>query len=85
MEETITMSKEEFDKHLEDAAKKGARAVLTELGLDDINAVHDIKDLRDLLSAYKTARSIVWKNVINYATLFILGAFSYGVFMKWKL
>lgn len=78
------MKKEELEELQIKCAKEGARQALASLGLDDPNAVHDIKDLRDLLTAYRYTRSLIWATIIRYFTMFTIGALSYGVYMKLK-
>lgn len=81
-DETVTMTKHELEAMQQACAQEGARLALASLGLDDKEAVHDIADLRDLLTAYRQAKNIVWQTVIKYVTMFILGAISVGVFFK---
>ena len=46
----------EFEKIIQRASKEGARLALSELGLDDDHAHLDIRDLRELLKAFRIAK-----------------------------
>ena len=45
-----------------EAAEKGSDRALSRIGLHDENAVHDVKELRDLLEGWRQTKSSVWKN-----------------------
>lgn len=78
------MEKQELEDLQIRCAREGARQALAALGLDDPNAIHDIKDLRDLIAAYRYTKSLVWSTIIKYFTMFTLGALAYGMFSKMK-
>lgn len=80
----IDMTEAEFERKLEKAAKAGARIALREVGLDDDLAGSDIRDLRELLKAWKDTKSAVWQSVIRYFTTFMLGALTLGLIWKVK-
>lgn len=82
MSGTITMTKHELEELQIRCAKEGACQALAQLGLDDPEAVHDVKDMRDLIKAYRATRSLIWATIIKYATMFVLGALAYGIFAK---
>ena len=50
------ITKCELELLLEQASKEGAKKALTELGLHDENAPTDIRDLRELLKAFRIAK-----------------------------
>ncbi len=50
------ISKSELEELLQKASQKGSRMALSELGLNDENAFVDIRDLRELLKAFRVAR-----------------------------
>ena len=74
----VTLTPEELETLLDRAAKKGARAALEELGLQDDSAAKDIEDIRELLASWRETRKAVWSTVVKIATtgilLFIAGA-----------
>lgn len=69
---------------LERAAKAGAREALESIGLHDEKAVNDVRDLRDLLDAWRQARKTVWKTVVHAMTMAVLGAILTGVVLNVK-
>lgn len=52
---------------IEEASEIGADRVMCRLGLDDDNAHGDIDELRDLLSAWRVAKSSAWKAAVEWA------------------
>jgi len=74
----VTLTPEELEALLDRSAKKGARAALEELGLQDDSAAKDIEDIRELLASWRETRKAVWSTVVKIATtgilLFIAGA-----------
>ena len=50
------ITKCELELLLEQALKEGAKQALTELGLHDENAPTDIRDLRELLKAFRITK-----------------------------
>lgn len=59
-------------------AKTGARAVLHELGLDDPAAARDLRELRDLLRAWRDAKRVAWRTVVRWVTTVVLAAIAAG-------
>jgi hypothetical protein len=64
---------------LNSAAERGAERVLAHLGLENGHAARDIRELRDLLDAWRDARRTAWQTVIKVATTGILAALILGV------
>lgn len=54
------------------AAREGAKEALSRLGLDDETAAGDVRDLRDLLAAWRDARKIAWRTTIKVITTGLL-------------
>ena len=50
----VVMPQDEFEQLLEQAAARGAKRALADVGLEGDDAAHDIRELRDLLDAYNT-------------------------------
>lgn len=75
----IELSKKELEDMQIKSAEEGARLALAKIGLEDEQALHDIRDLRSILAAYREARKVVWQTCVKYITMFILGALSYGI------
>ncbi len=84
------ITKCELELLLEQASKEGAKKALTELGLHDENAPTDIRDLRELLKAFRIAKkdafriSVKWV-VVGVMTLITAGFISLlGDYFKLK-
>ena len=58
---------------VEEASEVGARRAVEKLGLGDENAQQDLDELRDLLGAWRTAKSSAWKAVVDWCVK-IVGA-----------
>ena len=54
----ICLSPDQLRSLLEDAGEQGARRTLARLGLEDEKAVQDLREVRDILSAWRSARRI---------------------------
>jgi hypothetical protein len=76
---------EDFDDLLEQAAERGAERCLAHLGLENGHAARDIRELRDLLDAWRDARRTAWQTIIKAVTTGILAAIIIGVAVKLKL
>lgn len=78
---SFLLGKCELERLLEQASKQGAKMALHELGLHDENAPSDIKDLRELLKAFRMAKKdsfrifVKWM-VIGFMTIITAGFFS---------
>jgi hypothetical protein len=67
---------------LRDAAHKGARQVLKEIGLADEDAVVDVRELRGLLEAWRSAKKTAGQTVIKMLTVAFLTALAIGAWVK---
>ena len=85
VENMLLLRKEDFDDLLERAAERGAERCLAHLGLENGSAAKDIRDLRDLLEAWRDARRTAWQTVIRVATTGILALLLVGAAIKFKL
>ena len=81
----VTIPQEEFEAILELAAERGAERVLSHLGLENGHAARDIRELRDLLEAWRDARHTAWQTTIKVVTTGILAALLVGAAIKLKL
>ena len=82
---TIQLRREDFDAILEQAAEKGAERCLAHLGLENGHAARDIRELRDLLHAWRDARRTVWQTAIKVLTTGLLAALIVGIAIKLKI
>lgn len=81
-EAVVELTVRDLDEIVEGAAKRGARLALSEIGLDDKNAVHDVGELRALLSAWRDARKTVLTTIVKATTTALLGLLALGAAIK---
>ncbi|HGL5075186.1 MULTISPECIES: DUF6127 family protein [Burkholderiaceae] len=85
VENMLLLRKEDFDELLAHAAERGAERVLSHLGLENGHAARDIRELRDLLEAWRDARHTAWQTFVKVLTTGILAALLVGAAIKLKL
>jgi hypothetical protein len=83
--QSITLRPEDLDDLLTRAAERGAERCLAHLGLENGHAARDIRELRDLLEAWRDARRTAWQTTIKVVTTGILAALLVGGAIKLKL
>jgi Family of unknown function (DUF6127) len=81
----LSMRQEDLDELLTRAAERGAERCLAHLGLENGHAARDIRELRDLLDAWRDARHTAWQTVIKVATTGILASLLVGAAIKLKV
>lgn len=74
-----------LDRAVELGAQRGAERVLAHLGLENGHAARDVRELRDLLSAWRDTRKTAWQTFIKVFTTGMLAALLVGVGIKLKL
>lgn len=84
-DDTLLMHRDDFEDLLDRAAEKGAERVLAHLGLENGKAARDIRELRDLLEAWRDARRTAWQTVVKVVTTGVLAALLVGAAIKLKL
>lgn len=85
VENILLLRREDFDDLLDRAAERGAERVLAHLGLENGHAARDIRELRDLLEAWRDARRTAWQTVVKIATTGFLAVLLVGAAIKFKL
>ena len=85
IENMLLIRREDFDDLLAHAAERGAERVLAHLGLENGHAARDIRELRDLLEAWRDARRTAWQTTVKVITTGILAALLVGAAIKLKL
>jgi hypothetical protein len=85
LENMLLLRREDFDELLDRAAERGAERCLAHLGLENGSAAKDIRELRDLLEAWRDARRTAWQTTIKVVTTGILAALLVGAAIKLKL
>jgi 2-iminoacetate synthase ThiH len=83
-EERRAMSPEVIEEMMARAAKRGAREALQSVGLHDENAGDDMRELRNLLDAWRSTKKTVWSQVVKAMTMATLGAIAAGAFIQFK-
>lgn len=83
-DDMVLLRKEDFDELLAHAAERGAERVLSHLGLENGHAARDIRELRDLLDAWREARHTAWQTFVKVLTTGILTALLIGAAIKLK-
>ena len=81
----VLMRREDFDELLDSAAERGAERVLAHLGLENGHAARDIRELRDLLEAWRDARRTAWQTTVKMVTTGLLAVILVGAAIKRKL
>jgi len=84
-ENTLLLRREDFEDLLDRAAERGAERVLAHLGLENGHAARDIRELRDLLDAWRDARRTAWQTFVKVLTTGLLAALLVGAAIKFKL
>ena len=84
-ENLVLMRREDFDELLDGAAERGAERVLAHLGLENGHAARDIRELRDLLEAWRDARRTAWQTTVKVVTTGLLAVILVGAAIKLKL
>lgn len=75
----IELTQEDLDDMLDRAAERGATKALKSLGLSDDQAPHDIRDLRELMSSWRSIRREAISTTTKIVTTVILTAIAIGV------
>ena len=70
---------------VEEASELGARRALARLGLADEAARDDVSDLRQLLGAWRDAKTSAWKAVVDWAVRGALAVLVVGLAVKMGL
>jgi hypothetical protein len=81
----ITLRPEDLDDLPTRAAERGAERCLAHLGLENGHAARDIRELHDLLEAWREARHTAWQTIIKLITTGMLAALLVGAAIKLKL
>jgi hypothetical protein len=78
----VPMTKADFEAALDKASEAGAKRVLKELGLDDVNANGDMRELRGLLNSWKDVRKSALQAIVKFLVTALLGALLLGLGIK---
>lgn len=83
-EERRAMSPEVIEEMITRAAKRGAKEALESIGLHDESASEDVREMRNLLDAWRSTKRAVWSQIVKAATMAVLGAIAAGAFLQLK-
>jgi len=70
---------------VEAASEEGARRALNRIGLHDENAGHDMRELRDLLEAWRKTKTTAWHTLVRWLTTIFILLILAGLAMRLKL
>ena len=76
------MTEAEMEAMVEKAAIAGARKALREVGLSDDDANSDVKELRNLLDSFRSAKRTVGKTLVQALTTVFLAALMVGAYFN---
>ncbi|MEG9884434.1 MAG: DUF6127 family protein [Hyphomicrobiales bacterium] len=82
---TAAASQADINAMIDAAAKRAAKEVLADLGIDNGHAARDIRDLRSLLDAIRTARRTFVQTLIRIFTTGLILVIMAGLAVKLKL
>ena len=77
----ITLTIDQIETMLDNAARRGAKEALRSIGLLDDAAAKDIIEMRSLLEAWRDTRKSVWSTVVKLATVALLTFITGAVWM----
>jgi hypothetical protein len=78
----IKLSTEELEDMLDRSAKRGAKLVLRELGLQDETAAVDIREIRSLLDTWRQTRQSIWNTFVKITTITVFTFIAAAIWMK---
>ena len=67
---------------LDRSAKRGAKLVLRELGLQDETAAVDIREIRSLLDTWRQTRLSIWNTFVKITTIAVFTFIGAAIWMK---
>ena len=80
----MSVTPEELEAMLDRAAKKGATEALRSLGLQDESAANDIRDMRNLIDAWRMTKKSIWATPVKLGTVAVLTFIATAVWMSIK-
>lgn len=81
-EDMIVIPRSEFETLLEQAACRGVRKALKEVGLADEDAANDIRTLRDLAGSIKVMQRTFLQTLVRWVTVGLLALLAAGIAAK---
>jgi hypothetical protein len=62
--------------------REETRSALKEVGLHDDHAGDDVRDLRSLITDWRSIKKTIWQTVARVGTVFVLGIMVLGTYNK---
>jgi hypothetical protein len=84
VENMVLLRKEDLKELLERAAERGTERCLAHLGLENSNTARDIRELIDLLEAWREARHTAWETSIKIITAGLLAMLLAGAIIHFS-
>ena len=78
----IKLTTEELEDMLDRSAKRGAKLVLRELGLQDETAAVDIREIRSFLDTWRQTRLSIWNTFVKITTIAVFTFIGAAIWMK---
>ena len=78
----VKLTTEELEDMLDRSAKRGAKLVLRELGLQDETAAVDIREIRSLLDTWRQTRLSIWNTFVKITTIAVFTFIGAAIWMK---
>ena len=78
----VVLTRDELNILVKEAAREGARQALAEVGLHDDTAPNDVRELRNLIDSWRSAKKTIGSTVLKMATSAILIFIVAAVAMK---
>ena len=76
------MTESEIEVMIEKAAAAGAIKALHDIGLSDVDANEDLRELRSVLDAWRMAKRTAGRAIVQTLTYLFLGALMAGAYLK---
>jgi len=76
------MTEAQIEQLIEKAAAAGAKKALHDIGLSDVDANTDLRELRSVLDAWRMAKRTAGKAIVQTLTYLFLGALMAGTYLK---
>jgi hypothetical protein len=70
------------EQTLRTIVREETRQALKEVGLADDNAGDDVRDLRSLITDWRSMKKVVWQTVAKAGTVFVLGLLMLGAWAR---
>jgi hypothetical protein len=78
----VKLTVDEIEDMLDRSAKRGAKLVLRELGLQDETAAVDIREIRSLLDTWRQTRQSIWNTFVKITTVTVFTFIAAAIWMK---